>query len=42
MLTIALFFILGAALGLIGTRLIARWDTHPPIKTHIDLLHRRR
>jgi hypothetical protein len=41
MFTIAIFFILGAALGLAGLRLLLHWSHRPPVKIRFDRLHRR-
>jgi hypothetical protein len=41
MITIIVFFILGAALGLVGLRLLAHWEHRPLVKPHVGWLHRR-
>jgi hypothetical protein len=41
MLMLSIFFILGAAFGMVGLHLLARWEGHPLVKPHFDRLHRR-
>ena len=40
MLAIALFFVAGIVLGMIGLALLNRWEGHPLLKGRADSVHR--
>jgi hypothetical protein len=42
MLALLIFFVLGIALGAIGLRLLAMWESHSRNNPHTDWLHRHR